>query len=269
MEVFNLMKQRIVTALVALIVFIPIVIYGNWPFTALIYMMATIGLCELMRMRNIPLFSFPSLVAILLLWVVLVPKSVEMDFIQFFDKSEWMMLFILIFLTYTVFIKNHFTFEDIGFVYLATLYVGMGFFYFLETRLIGLQYVFFVLFVVWATDTGAYFIGKAIGKNKLWPEISPNKTIEGAVGGVILATAVGVIFHFVNPFSYSVWSVLSIAVLISVFGQIGDLVESAYKRHFGVKDSGNILPGHGGILDRFDSLLFVFPMLYFVLHFFH
>ena len=125
----------------------------------------------------------------------------------------------------------------------------------------GLPLFFFVLFNIWATDSGAYFIGRALGKRKLWPEISPKKTVEGAIGGIASALVLTVIFQLIHPlFSFS--EALLAAIVIAVFGQMGDLVESALKRHYGVKDSGNILPGHGGILDRFDSLIFVLPILH-------
>src|SRR5699024_8263873 len=124
---------------------------------------------------------------------------------------------------------------------------------------------------IWATDSGAYFVGKYFGKRKLWPEISPNKTIGGALGGILFALVTGSIFHLVSPLDYSFVSIVGITVLISVVGQIGDLVASTMKRHYLVKDSGNIFPGHVGILDRLDSLLFVLLMLiliHFVLQFF-
>lgn len=132
--------------------------------------------------------------------------------------------------------------------------------------MMGLNYILFILFIIWATDTGAYFLGSALGKKKLWPKISPNKTIEGALGGIVLASIVGVIFQLIYPFNMSMLTIIIVSIVISVVGQIGDLTASAYKRHFGVKDSGQILPGHGGILDRLDSLLFVLPLMY-IIHF--
>src|SRR5699024_11513981 len=125
--------------------------------------------------------------------------------------------------------------------------------------------------IIWATDSGAYFVGKYFGKRKLWPEISPNKTIGGALGGILFALVTGSIFHLVSTLDYSFVSIVGINVLISVVGQIGDLVASAMKRHYQLKDSGKIFPGHGGILDRLDSLLFVLLMLkliHFVYQFF-
>jgi phosphatidate cytidylyltransferase len=143
--------------------------------------------------------------------------------------------------------------------------VGIGFYFFIETRDAGIVYIFYSLFMIWATDSGAYFIGKATGKTKLWPEISPNKTVEGSIGGVVSALLVAVLFAIFSEINATIFTLMAITVVLSIFGQIGDLVQSAFKRHFNVKDSGNILPGHGGILDRFDSLLFVLPLL----HLFH
>ncbi|MEN1966842.1 phosphatidate cytidylyltransferase [Lentibacillus sp. N15] len=256
------MKQRILTAIVALIVFVPFVLYGNLPFTLLVYLLAAIGIWELMKMRKIKGKLVPALFAILYVWIILA------DFItgdmEFFGltKSELTIIFIIVLLTYIVFVKNKFNFDDAAFMLLSACYVGMGFYFLIAARENGLDYIFYVLFVIWATDTGAYFVGRALGKHKLWPKISPNKTIEGAIGGIILACVVGIIFQLVHPFPYSLAIMVGITILVSAFGQIGDLVESAYKRHYDVKDSGNILPGHGGILDRLDSLLFVLPILY-------
>lgn len=125
--------------------------------------------------------------------------------------------------------------------------------------------IFFAAVIIWSTDSGAYFIGKSLGKRKLWPEISPNKTVEGFIGGIVTAVVLSLVFQAVTGFLPSYLLVMFITLLLSIFGQLGDLVESALKRHYHVKDSGTILPGHGGILDRFDSFLFVLPFLYLLL----
>jgi phosphatidate cytidylyltransferase len=163
-----------------------------------------------------------------------------------------------------VFSKNSYTFDDVAFPVLVSLYVGFGFQNFTLARESGVPVLMFALLVVWSTDIGAYFCGMKFGKNKLAPHISPNKTIEGAIGGIICAVIVAVIYLLVWPMNYSLLVMLPLTAVFSVVGQMGDLVQSAYKRHYGVKDSGNILPGHGGILDRFDSLLFVFPLMHLV-----
>ncbi|MDE3838549.1 phosphatidate cytidylyltransferase [Bacillus methanolicus] len=260
------MKQRIITAIAAAAVFLPIVFFGNMPFLAMIYLLATISLYELLKMRKLKLFSVPGIISLALLWIFLLPNE-YLNLIEDlnYSKVEVALLAVLLFLTYTVATKNRFSFDDVAFSTMAIMYIGIGFYYFIETREAGLTYVFYSLFIVWATDSGAYFIGRAIGKNKLWPEISPNKTVEGFIGGIVCAIIVAILFVFFTDIDASLIQLMIITVFLSIFGQIGDLVESALKRHYDVKDSGNILPGHGGILDRFDSLLFVWPLL----HFFH
>ncbi|NSL51151.1 phosphatidate cytidylyltransferase [Calidifontibacillus erzurumensis] len=259
------MKTRIITAILAASIFLPLVIVGGVPFILLVYLLGTIAFKELLRMKKIPLFSLPALIGFLFLWILLLPKPFLIEHLgNSFSKIEVALVVVLLLLTYTVISKNKFTFDDAGFLILSTLYVGIGFYYFIETRFAGLPYVFFALFVIWATDSGAYFVGRAFGKRKLWPEISPNKTIAGFVGGVLSAVVVAFIFQLVQPLHSSMLVVLVVAMITSLCGQMGDLVESALKRHYIVKDSGHILPGHGGILDRFDSLLFVLPILHFL-----
>lgn len=260
------MKQRIITGVVAAALFLPIVFYGGLPFVILTYFLATVGVYELLKMKKLSIFSVHGLLTVLFLWVILYPAQYS-DLINTFNytKTELGIAFILLLLAYTVITKNRFTFEDVGFSILSAIYVGIGFYFFMEARDAGIVYIFYSLFMIWATDSGAYFIGKATGKTKLWPEISPNKTVEGSIGGVVCALIVAVLFALFTDMNATILSLMAITVVLSIFGQIGDLVQSAFKRHFGVKDSGNILPGHGGILDRFDSLLFVLPLL----HFFH
>ncbi|MGN7398872.1 phosphatidate cytidylyltransferase [Cytobacillus praedii] len=259
------MKQRIISAIVFGAIFLPVVIIGGLPVVILAYLLASIALFELLKMRKLKIISVPGIISLLLLWIFLLPNQFQslLDAIHF-TKIEFALLAVLLFLTYTVVTKNKFTFDDVAFSILSTLYVGIGFYYFIETREEGLIFIFFSLFIIWATDSGAYFIGRAIGKKKLWPEISPNKTIEGSVGGVFCAIIVALLFLLFTDIPASFIQMLLITVVLSVFGQIGDLVESALKRHYDVKDSGNIMPGHGGILDRFDSLLFVWPLIHFI-----
>ncbi|WP_071459475.1 phosphatidate cytidylyltransferase [Bacillus massilinigeriensis] len=260
------MKQRIITAVIAAAIFLPIVIVGGIPFELMVYLLASIALYEVLKMKNTAIFSVPGILSLLVLWVFLLPPDSQEIFGTIASKKmEIIYIAILLFLTYTVATKNRFTFEDVAFSIMALLYPGIGFYYFMETRVEGLAFVFYSLFIIWATDSGAYFIGKAMGKNKLWPEISPNKTVEGSLGGVVCALAVAGGFYLAGSLDVPLWRLLIATVFLSAFGQVGDLAESALKRHFGVKDSGTILPGHGGILDRFDSLLFVWPLLYFFL----
>jgi phosphatidate cytidylyltransferase len=258
------MKQRIITAVIAAAVFLPLVFIGGVPFILLTYLIASVGLFELLRMRKLKLFSVPGLISLAVLWIFLLPQQFQGFLMeQDISKVEVVLLAVLLFLTYTVATKNRFTFDDVAFSIMATLYVGMGFLYFIEIREAGLIFIFYSLFIIWATDSGAYFLGRAFGKHKLWPEISPKKTIEGSVGGIVCAVIVALLFFIFADMDISLFKLMVITIVLSIFGQVGDLVESALKRHYDVKDSGKILPGHGGILDRFDSLLFVWPLLHF------
>lgn len=123
------------------------------------------------------------------------------------------------------------------------------------------EIIFAILFLIWANDVGAYFVGKSLGKHKLFERISPKKTWEGSIGG--LATAMVftyLLYYFYGIYSIPVWMGLCVIVVIS--GSLGDLVESMIKRTLQVKDSGTLLPGHGGFLDRFDALIFAIPFVY-------
>ena len=148
---------------------------------------------------------------------------------------------------------------------LATTYVGM-----LGGSLIrlrndfpeGSKLVFFLLLVVWLGDSGAYYVGKSFGKHKLSPRISPKKTIEGLAGGITASVITAIVIHFTFFPAFPIVHAVIAGVILSIAGVVGDLAESMWKRSADVKDSGTLLPGHGGFLDRFDSILFTAPILY-------
>lgn len=157
---------------------------------------------------------------------------------------------------------------DIALNLFVLVYVGWSLTHIILIRYTvnGALAVVYLFIVIWSTDTGAYFTGRFFGRKKLSPLISPNKTIEGALGGLLLSLLMALIFNwffqlFTLPF------LLGSACLISILGQIGDLVESSFKRLAGVKDSGQIIPGHGGILDRFDSTILTAPVLFYLIIF--
>lgn len=253
------MKTRTITAIIAMAIFLPAVILGGWPTLILAYLLAIVALKEVLNMNKIKLYSLPGIISLIALCLIMSPQRSEL--VEMNLQVPFLIMMSLILLSYTVVSKNRFSFVDASFCMLAVAYVGMGFMYFYETRNEGLHYLLFALLIVWLTDTGAYIFGRLFGRHKLWPEISPNKTIEGFVGGILSSLIVAVIFYFNYEMPFSLLPLLLITMLLSVFGQLGDLVESALKRHFDVKDSGNLLPGHGGILDRFDSFIFVLPLL--------
>jgi len=126
----------------------------------------------------------------------------------------------------------------------------------------GLEWTFLAVFLVWATDTGAYLIGRQFGSHLLAPQVSPKKTVEGSLGGLLFSIVVA--FVFWRLVGGATWiTYLIFGVIVGISAQIGDLFESALKRSAGLKDSGKLIPGHGGILDRFDSLIFALPIMYY------
>ncbi|KOS69435.1 phosphatidate cytidylyltransferase [Lysinibacillus contaminans] len=261
------MKQRIITAIIAAALFIPFVIYGKVPFTLLVLAIAVVGFYEILKMKGISIFSIPGGIGLLTLVLLVIPNKWANDVLDVIGYPTILMVvygLMILLLIYVVLVKNKMTFDEIGFILLGAFYVGMGFHYLIEIRGNGLEWVVYCLLVVWTTDSGAYFVGRKFGKNKLWPEISPKKTVEGFVGGIVIAVIFAVGMQMIYPLMNGYVSLILITIFASIIGQMGDLVESAIKRHYGVKDSGNILPGHGGILDRFDSLLFVVPLLHFL-----
>jgi phosphatidate cytidylyltransferase len=156
----------------------------------------------------------------------------------------------------------------------GALYVGWMLSYWLHLRGLedGRNWVYLAMLTTFANDTAAYFIGRARGKHKMAPAISPAKTWEGAIGGLVGAVAGAVVIAMVLklisaalgvPFAFGYWQIIVLGFLVGLFAQVGDLVESLLKRQMGVKESGNLLPGHGGVLDRFDSLIFVGAVVYY------
>ena len=194
------MKVRTLTAIIALLIFLPILLKGGFILMLFAFLLALIALKELLNMNMIKFLSIPGIFSAIALIIIMLPQ----------DAGAWVQM-----------------------IQLRSL-IAMSF--------ILLSYT-------------------VLSKHKLWPVISPNKTIEGFIGGLFSSLIVPLVMIFFVDFNMNIWLILLITIILSMFGQLGDLVESGFKRHFGVKDSGRILPGHGGILDRFDSFMFVLPLL--------
>lgn len=259
------MKQRIITGVIAGALFLALLVVGKIYFDILVALLVIIAMQELFKMAKLHLLSFEGILATLAALSLTLPIGVKWFGLNLDGGSMLFTIFVFAMLTGMVFSKGNYSFEDVGFPFLSAFYVGIGFQNLLAARKSGLVVVFLALFIVWATDIGAYFVGRSIGKRKLLPSVSPNKTVEGSIGGIIAAIAVAVVIYFLysqNLPQIGYLKLIIFTIIFSVVGQIGDLVESSIKRHYGVKDSGKILPGHGGILDRFDNLIFVFPIMH-------
>ncbi|MCW0953562.1 phosphatidate cytidylyltransferase [Weissella ceti] len=258
------MKTRVITAVIALAIFVPIVLFGEWAIQAMASLLALIATSEIVRMRRTLLIDFGAILAMVGAVFVTLPATLwqQLNWPILLQGSTMLYIFVLLMLFHTVIAKNKFNFEDAGVFTITMIYVGMGFHSFVQARDAGISTIFFVLLIVWITDSGAYMVGRKIGKNKLAPNISPNKTWEGSIGGTLVAVIVAAIYVYFFPQHYGWLTMVGIAFVVSVAGQFGDLMESALKRFYKVKDSGDILPGHGGILDRFDSMLIAFPVFF-------
>ncbi len=164
---------------------------------------------------------------------------------------------------FELFTKSTRPFANVAYIVLGMVYIGTPFamlaFIAFQNGVFNANIIFGILLLTWMNDTGAYLIGSQIGKTPLFPRISPKKTWEGSLGGMAVGLLVGYILSlfFTNELSTAQWMMLSVIVVI--FGSLGDLIESMLKRSLNIKDSGNILPGHGGMLDRFDAFIFVVP----------
>ena len=258
------MEQRIVTGVTAGVVFAGLLWLGGWFYTALLVLMAVIALNEYVKLNGQVSARWDVLVcyaAVILLTLTQLPDSWAIA-LPSFERVVWLLVFLL--LSATVFSKNKVHLEHAALLFLGVVYVGTGFHYMLATRELehGVFWSAVAFVCIWSSDAGAYFVGKAVGRTKLWPAISPNKTIEGSAGGLVLAVAAAVIFALSRPEWLTVGQAVAIGAVAAVAGQLGDLIQSAYKRLRGVKDAGRLLPGHGGILDRTDSWLIVFPLLH-------
>lgn len=179
-------------------------------------------------------------------------------------------IFVLLFLIKDLFSEKTIPLFSTKRFILTTFYIGSGFIFLIlignyENTFTPL-YLLGAFLLVWINDTFAFIIGKNFGKQKLFPSISPKKTVEGFLGGLLFSCIASYfIATFTNTFTFTHWLVLSI--IVSVFGTLGDLTESKFKRQANVKDSGVIMPGHGGLLDRLDSIIFVAPFFYLYLRF--
>lgn len=258
------MKQRVIFGLVAAGLFLPILFLGGVAFDFLIGGLAMLAVSELFRMKGLEIFSFEGVLAMLAAFSLAVPMGNYYTSLPLDGSLAVFTLFAFLLLSGLVFNFPKYRLEDAGFAIGVSFYMGIGFQQLILARQAGFDKALFALLIVWATDIGAYTIGMLKGKRKLAPRVSPNKSVEGFIGGIVSALLVAGIFVTVRPAvaPQSLLTLLPLVALFSVFSQFGDLIESAIKRQYGAKDSSQLIPGHGGIFDRFDSLIFVLPLMH-------
>ena len=255
------MKKRVFSAIIMVAIFIPILIIGGKTFSIFMTLLSVLGLYELLHVRESKK-SFPLVLKIIAYLMVIFfslnnSSSLELQY----DISYKMMAFIIfVFLSPMVFINDNkkYNLNDALFLIGSVLFVGLSFNLVNIIRNFDITYIIYLLLITTITDTFALFTGMLIGKHKLAPEISPKKTIEGLIGGVFMGAFVATAYYFtVINSSISLVLLIFITVILALVGQLGDLVFSSVKRYYGKKDFSNLIPGHGGILDRLDSIIFV------------
>jgi phosphatidate cytidylyltransferase len=283
------MKTRLLTALVALPIlilsvvlpyFLPNYAEADWLFLAIAAFGLGAGLFEFFTMTKKLELKADAAIAYM---------GAAAFFVAFlFDapaKAPDLLIITLAFFLILVLVTQIFRFQadfskmltGVGVTVLGVLYIAFLGGFLVSTRVgfdntlvphLSTKLLAFFFLVAFGADTGAYFVGKHLGKRKLIPKVSPNKTWEGAVGGLVLSSVFAALASFwffpELPYKFSI----PLAIVITVIGVLGDLAESAMKRGAGVKDAASILPGHGGLLDRLDSLLFGAPILYYFARFY-
>jgi phosphatidate cytidylyltransferase len=265
------LKHRVVTAAVGVPLIILAIWFGDPWITLFIAAAALAGTYEFYHIANFD--RREPLLYLGLLWtlaLVLSPHYRNPNLLPIVVTAAMLVSLICLLLRQS----REKAFHQWAWTIVGALYVGWMLSYWLNLRGLedGRNWVYLAMLTTFANDTGAYFIGRARGKRKLAPRISPSKTWEGAVGGLICAilaaTVIAMILRLISvelgtPFAFTYWQVIALGFLVGLFAQLGDLVESLLKRNMGVKESGNLLPGHGGVLDRFDSLIFVGAVVYY------
>lgn len=258
------MKQRVIYGLLAAAIFVPILALGGVAFDFLVGILAMIGVTEFFKMKGLEFFSFEGVLAMLGAFVLAVPLGNYFTSLPLDASLSAFTLIVGLIFAGMVLTFPKYRFEDAAFPIAVSFYMGIGFQQLITARQAGLDKVLLALFIVWATDIGAYTIGMKKGKRKLAPAVSPNKSVEGFFGGILSAVLVAVLFMLVrrSAIPYGFLTMVPLVAIFSAVAQFGDLVESAIKRQYGVKDSGTVIPGHGGIFDRFDSVIFVLPIMH-------
>ncbi len=272
------LTRRIIFAVIAAPASIGVVYFGDWALAIVLSVLAALGAGELMRMaRETGALPFePAGIAI----AALLPIALHAQRLGVYTFSLTAVVATsLVLFASSIWLRGPTgrPLSSVAITAFAILYAGLiAYVYALRYHPYaigagaGTALVFLPIFLTWATDVGAYVIGRAIGKTRLMPSVSPGKTVAGAVGGLALSVVMCLLYvrFILMPYAQlglTIQGAVLFAIVVSVAAQTGDLAESLLKREAGVKDSSRIIPGHGGVLDRLDSLLFVLPAAYLML----
>ena len=268
------MLKRLISALVGCVVGITALVLDNfYVYLGLLSFFSAIGVWELIHAVRCDKHTF-----ITVFCVIMALGEVSLFVIDFLKPYRFLafLTLVMVLVCAMLFGYKKTTFVEIACCGAATFAIPMAMSCIISTRymyadyLPGVYLLVYLLFCAWLGDSGAYFVGTFFGRHKLCPEISPKKTVEGLIGGIltvgIAVTVQAFVYNNLLPtdlkMNYAV--IIPVGMAASVVGVLGDLSASVIKRQYDVKDFGNVMPGHGGILDRFDSVLFVAPFIYVV-----
>ena len=267
------MKQRLITAALILGATIPLVLFSQYiTYPIALSVLALIAVHEILRTLSLQKKYSLAIPAYML--ALAMPFSayfaVENGTVYLLSLSALVFAFLMYTMAVGVFSKGRLGFSVISELFVMVAYVVISFSSMALIRYFNMEiglYILILVFVVsWVTDSCAYIVGSLFGKHKLIPEVSPKKTVEGAIGGIVCATLAFLLYGliidlFIEKIEVNYIALLVFAPVLSVVSQLGDLFASLLKRQHGVKDYGNIFPGHGGVMDRFDSILAVSTIL--------
>ncbi len=255
------MKNRIISSIILVLIFVPFILKGDIYFTGLILTVGLIAFKELfdLKLKKKKLSLLIEILAYLAVGFLILNNYQSKEFVLVLDYRILTFL-IFIFMIPLVLVGNNekYNLQDALYLLGSVLFIGLSFNLVILIRNYSINHFIYFVVITFFTDIFAFFTGKLIGKNKLAEYISPNKTIEGFIGGTIVGTFAGINYYFAVINSQALFIPVFIATFtLSLIGQIGDLIFSQIKRYYQQKDFSNLIPGHGGILDLFDSLIFV------------
>lgn len=259
-------RTRLISGIILLAIAIGVIVLGGNILFATLLVISLIGTMELSRIVKVNK-ELPGVLAYLC--------TIAFYLLLYFDLEQFQLMLFIVYLMLLmaiyVFAFPKYSTEQIAVPFLGLFYVSIMLSYIYQVRIIedGALIVWLIFIGAWGSDTCAYCVGVLFGKHKIAPVLSPKKSLEGCIGGVVGAAAIGAVYaliakDYITEVSNPILAFAVIGAASSVISQIGDLAASAIKRNHEIKDYGKLIPGHGGILDRFDSIIFTAPIVYYL-----
>lgn len=272
------MLKRIMTALIGIVVLMPFVIFSDkWPLLVMMLVMSVVGVCEVLSCTGQNKNRVVCVASVLVCAAAQILARVFKA-----DPDLYALVMLLVYLAYAVLMmtsavlsKGSLKLSEVTQTVVMVMYISFGFAALILLRDFKYGLILFLLafLIPWVCDAMAYFVGVFFGKHKLIPDVSPKKTVEGAIGGIVGVVVITLIFGLVMHYGFGKQPNYVVLLLLSLVGglisQCGDLIASLLKREYGVKDYGKIFPGHGGVMDRFDSIIATSIFLYIVCRIFN